>query len=76
MPTADIVHEKALSLAESGAATEEAVTELLECCGQKRVSVVLARQQLLRDLEARPSDPVPTRAAGLLDQVLERLPLA
>lgn len=75
MPTADTVREKALTLAEVGSATEEAVEELLECCKHKRVPVVLARQQLLKDLEARPSDPVVSGAAELLDHVLGRLPL-
>lgn len=76
MPTADAVREKALSLAEVGTPTEEAIRELLECCREKRVPVVLARQQFLKDLEARPSDPVVSRAAELLDLVLGRLPLA
>lgn len=76
MTTADSVREKALSLAGAGTPTEEAIRELLECCKQKRVPVVLARQQFLKDLEASPSDPVVTRAAELLDGVLEHLPLA
>jgi hypothetical protein len=76
MPTADAVREKALSLAEAGTPTEEAIRELLECCREKRVPVVLARQQFLKDLEARPSDPVVSRAVELLDGVLGRLPLA
>jgi hypothetical protein len=76
MPTADAVREKALSLAEAGTPTEEAIRELLECCREKRVPVVLARQQFLKDLEAHPSDPVVSRAAELLDHVLGRLPLA
>jgi hypothetical protein len=75
MPTADTVREKALALADAGPATEEAVEELFDYCEAKRVPVVLARQQLLKDLEARPSDPVVTGAAELLDQVLGRLPL-
>lgn len=76
MPTADVVREKAVALAEGSTPTEEAVRELLEYCHEKRVPVVLARQQLLRDLEATTSDPVMSRAAELLDRVLERLPLA
>lgn len=75
MPTADAVRERALSLAEGGTITKEAVEILLEYCRDRRVAVVLARQQLLKDLETRPSDPVVIRAAELLDQVLGRLPL-
>lgn len=75
MPTADAVREKALSLAEGGTVTDEAVQILLEYCGDRRVAVVLARQQLLKDLEDRPSNPVTSRAAELLDHVLGRLPL-
>jgi hypothetical protein len=73
MPTADAVREKALSLADTGIPTEEDVRELLDYCMDRRVSVVLARQQLLRDLEERPSDDRLRRAAELLEHVLERL---
>jgi hypothetical protein len=55
--------------------TEEAVRELLESCQDRRVPVVLAHQQLLKGLEGSASDPVLSRAAELLDVVLERLPL-
>jgi hypothetical protein len=76
MTTADAVREKALSLARAETPPEEAIRELLECCKRKRVPVVLARQQFLKDLEERPSDPVVNRAAELLDRLLEGLPLA
>jgi hypothetical protein len=75
MPTADAVRQKALSLAEAGTPIDQAVQELLECCKERRVPVVLARQQFLKDLEEGPSDPVATRAAELIDRLLERLPL-
>jgi hypothetical protein len=75
MTTADTVRDKALSVAEADTSTEEAIRELLESSKEKRVSVVLARQQILRDLKEQPSDPVVNRAAELLDRVLERLPL-
>ena len=74
MTTADTVREKALELAEGGP-SEGAVEELLGYSKAKRVPIVLARQQLLKDLEARPSDPVAGRAVELLDQVLRRLPM-
>jgi hypothetical protein len=75
MSTADVVREKALSLAEGTMPTEEAVRELLKSCHDKRVPVVLAHQQLLKDLERSASDPVRGRATELLDLVLKRLPL-
>ena len=74
MTTADVVRDKAISLAQAETPTEEAVQDLLECCVEKRVPVVLARQQFLKDLLERPSDPVVNKAAELLDRVLERLP--
>jgi hypothetical protein len=75
MPSADAVREKALRLAEAGVVSEDAVRELLEYCQDRRVAVVLARQELIKEQEARPSDPVLSRAAELLDRVLERLPV-
>jgi hypothetical protein len=74
MTTADVVREKAISLARAEADAEDAVQELLECCIEKRVPVVVARQQFLKDLLERPSDPVVKKAAELLELVLERLP--
>jgi hypothetical protein len=76
MTTADIVREKALSLARTEIPAEEANRELLASCRGKRVPIVLARQQFLKELEEGPSDPVVNRAVDLLDQVLKRLPLA
>jgi hypothetical protein len=76
MATTDAVRQKVLGLAEAGTSTDDAVREVLESCKEKRVPVVLARQQFLKELEERPSDPVVSRAAELLDRVLERLPLA
>jgi hypothetical protein len=75
MPAADAVRQRALALAQADTRTEDAVRELLEYCEQRRVAVVLARQQLLRDLEELPSEDAVRRAAELLDHVLERLPL-
>ena len=72
MTTADEVQERALALARAGSATEDAIRELLDGCGDKRVSVVLARREVL-DWEDGP-DPVSRRACELLDEVLRRLP--
>ncbi len=75
MTTADTMLEKALTLARAGATNEDAVGELLELSRGRRVSVVLAHQRILMDLEAEPSDPATTEAAKLLEEVLGRLPL-
>jgi hypothetical protein len=73
MTTAEIVREQALSLAQAGAPTDQAVTELLESSGDHRVAVVVAEQELLAELDATRSE-VLSRAVELLDQVLERMP--
>lgn len=73
MTTAETVRERALSLAKAGAPTDQAVNELIESSGDRRVAVVLAEQGLLAELDAGGSDVV-SRAVELLDQVLERMP--
>ena len=75
MPNAQALREAAIEYAQGELSTDSAVSKLLELCGDKRVAVVLARQQFDEDLKTRPEDPVITRAADLLDRVLERLPL-
>jgi hypothetical protein len=75
MTTAETVREKALALAEAGSPTDEAVRELLASCKDKRVPVVLARQQFLKQQQERPDDIVANRAVELLDEVLARLPM-
>jgi hypothetical protein len=76
MTTTDQIRVKALSLAEAETPTAEAVGELMDCCGGKRVPVVLARQMFQMHLEeTNHSDPVVSRAADLLDQLLAKLPL-
>jgi hypothetical protein len=76
MTTADVIREKAITLARAETPAEEAIRDLLECCAEKRVPVVLARQQFMRDVEESPTDPVVSRAVELLDRVLERLPMS
>jgi hypothetical protein len=66
MTTADEVRDRALRLVGEGIPREEAVRELLDCCGDKRVSAVRARQELAE----QGSD----EAVGLLDEVLARFP--
>jgi hypothetical protein len=70
--TSHEVTQRALELAESNATTDEAVRDLLLCCGDRRVPVVMARQHLLEG--ARPEDSTRGRAVELLDLVLGRLP--
>jgi hypothetical protein len=72
MTTADEVQDRAVALAEARTSTEEAIQELLDCCGGKRVSVVVARQKLLAAGDV--PDPVSSRAGELLGEVLQRLP--
>lgn len=76
MTTAQIIRETALALAQADSPTDEAVRELLAACQEKRVPVVLARQQFQKQQEDEPDDVVANRAVELLDEVLARLPLA
>ena len=71
MATSEAVWKTALDLAERGEDNDTAVHELLACCGDHRVSVVVARQRLS---DASGEDPRGTvsRAMELLDLVLER----
>lgn len=73
MTTADIVMERALALAGEEMDTEEAVRELLEASGDRRVAVVMARRHLLEQAGDGPEGRA-ARAIDLLDQVLLRLP--
>lgn len=69
MTTADQVRDRAIDLARRGVEREEAVRDLLACCGDKRVAAVRARQELA-DLGG--SEEV--AAVSLLDEVLARFP--
>jgi hypothetical protein len=75
MTTADVLTERAISLAGSRANEEEAVQELLAFSGERRVAVVRARQHVLERLEEQPGDPTATRAVEFLEKVLSRLPV-
>ena len=72
MTTSEEVQARAMDLASADASTEQAVRELLDCCGDRRVPVVLARQHLLEG--ERAGETATARAVELLDEVLERLP--
>lgn len=73
MSPSDVVRQRAISLADAGLTLEEAVDDLLEFCGDRRVPVVVARQQILKELEEQPSEPLLSRAAEFLDHVLRRM---
>jgi hypothetical protein len=72
MTTAELVAEKAETLVQSGTGTDQAVAEILDLTGTKRVSVVVARQHFQERLEENAEDGVATRAVELLDATLER----
>jgi hypothetical protein len=69
--TSEDVWQTALDLAERGEDTDTAIRELLACCGDHRVSVVVARQTLSGATGEDPPGNV-SRAIELLDAVLER----
>jgi hypothetical protein len=74
MTTADAVRDRALSLARSGIEREDALRDLQDCCGDRRVSVVRARQQLATAMDSETEQPDQVRAIELLDELLGRLP--
>ena len=71
MATSEDVWKMAPDLAERGEDSDTAVHELLACCGDHRVSVVVARQTLSDASGEEPPGTV-SRAMELLDLVLER----
>ena len=71
MANSEEVRQMALDLAERGEETDVAVRELLACCGDHRVSVVVARQKVA-EAEGEGQDDTVGRAIQLLDSVLER----
>lgn len=74
MSTADAVRERALTLARTTTDRDEALRDLRDCCGDRRVSVVRARQQLVAWLDSEPDQAEAMRAIELLDELLGRLP--
>lgn len=74
MTTADAVRERALTLARSDTERDDALRDLQECCGDRRVSAVRARQQLVAWLDSEADQRDAMRAIELLDELLERLP--
>ena len=74
MTTADAVRERALTLARTTTERDEAIRDLQACCGDRRVSVVRARQQLVTWLDSEPDQADAMRAIELLDELLDHLP--
>jgi len=74
MSTADTLAERAVEQAAAGLDTDSAVGTLLECCADKRVSVVMAKRALEGRLQETGEDPTLTRAVELLNEVLVRGP--
>jgi hypothetical protein len=71
MATSDEVRRSALELAERGAETDAAVSEILSCCGDHRIALVLARRTL-EEGEGGAANGTTRRAVELLDFALER----
>jgi hypothetical protein len=67
MTTADEVRDRAVDLVREGTEREQAVRDLMDCCGERRVSVVRAWQELVDQGGA-------DDAVSLLDEVLARFP--
>lgn len=72
MTTAEVVTERALELAEQHGPTDEAVEELLGCCAEKRVAVVMARRRLEETLEDGTGTGATQDAIELIDLTLAR----
>jgi hypothetical protein len=73
MSTAETLVDRACDLAGAGADTDTAVRELLDCCADRRVSVVMARRSL-EERMAADEDPTLVRAAEILEETLRAGP--
>lgn len=71
MAISDEVRRTALQLAERGEETGAAVTEILSCCGDHRVSLIRARQALAEG-DGGDANDATHRAIELIDLTLER----
>jgi hypothetical protein len=71
MATSDEVRRSALELAERGEETDAAVSEILSCCGDHRIALILARRTLVEG-EGEDVNGAARRAVELLDLALER----
>ncbi|HEY7283153.1 MAG TPA: hypothetical protein VID47_16325 [Actinomycetota bacterium] len=74
MSTAETLSDRAIELAGSGEDTDAAVAALLDCCADKRVSVVMAKRSIEERITEGAGDPALARAVELLDETLHRGP--
>jgi hypothetical protein len=72
MTTSEQLRERALTLAQAGASTDQAVAELLALSADHRVPLVRARQALADQPAAPPQGEVVARAVALLEETLRR----
>jgi hypothetical protein len=70
--TSDAVMNRSFELAEQMREDEEAVAELVAAAEGKRVSLVMAKQQIANDLPAgEPASAMTQRAVSLIDRAVE-----
>lgn len=74
MTTAESVRDLAIDLVRSDTERGEAVEELEQVCGGRRVAAVRARQMIASSLEEEVDEPEKQEAMTLLDDLLTRLP--
>ena len=74
MSTAETLAERAIELAGSGMDTDAAVHDLLDCCADKRVSVVMAKRAIEERIEQGADDPTLPRAVEYLNETLHQGP--
>ena len=74
MSTAETLVERACDLARAGADTDTAVNELLDCCADRRVSVVMAKRSIEERMATEGEDATLPRAVEILDETLHRGP--
>jgi hypothetical protein len=72
MTTAEDVRETALGLARDRRQLDDAVAELVQRSGGRRVAVVLARRDLMQRIDEDPADADAARALELVEVTLDR----
>jgi hypothetical protein len=72
MTTAEEMRETALRLARDRRELDDAVAELVQRSGGRRVSVVLARRDLMQRLDEDPADADAARALEFVEVTLDR----
>ncbi|HYT78314.1 MAG TPA: hypothetical protein VEQ37_03480 [Actinomycetota bacterium] len=72
MTTAEEMRETALRLARDRRQLDDAVAELVQRSGGRRVAVVLARRDLMQRIDEDPADADAARALELVEVTLDR----